>query len=404
MSERGKEPGVLARNGAYAALNGAYWMLFCVTAGFVGVFLQARGYSSGEIGVILALGHGLGLLIQPVTAAAADRAKTPLTVMTAMAVAAIIMLAALLSTPGQNLLVAGAYVAFLAISVALQPLVNAFAFYLERRGPAVPFGFCRGIGSLSYALLSSLLGVLTVRVGAQVIPAAGLVVVMGMLVIMGWFARMTGTQEAASREKPAQTAESETGQINKTPFLLFLVGTALIFTCHAFINNFMIQVVQGVGGNSDDMGFLNSYIAVLELPVMWIFDRLCRRFSCRGMLRVAAVFFVVKGVLTALTGTLRGLYGALFFQLLSFPLFTPASVRYVGELVSAERINRAQASVTAMITVGNICASAAGGLIIDSFGLKTALTASAACAVAGAAVMMAGLRGAKKTQEAQHGV
>jgi PPP family 3-phenylpropionic acid transporter len=38
----------------YALMQSAYWMAYCMVLSFAAVFLQARGYSGTEIGVILA--------------------------------------------------------------------------------------------------------------------------------------------------------------------------------------------------------------------------------------------------------------------------------------------------------------------------------------------------------------
>jgi PPP family 3-phenylpropionic acid transporter len=41
-------------NTAYALMQSAYWMAYCMVLTFAAVFLQARGYSGTEIGVIMA--------------------------------------------------------------------------------------------------------------------------------------------------------------------------------------------------------------------------------------------------------------------------------------------------------------------------------------------------------------
>lgn len=380
-------PGKRTQKVAYAALNGAYWMLYCVAAGFAGVFLLARGYTNSEIGLTMAMGHVLGLGLQPAMAAAADRAQTPVTVMGAMALAVILTLAAFLIVPGRGLFIAGTYVLFLALTVTFQPLVNAYAFYLERQGTAIPFGLCRAIGSLAYAVLSAVLGVIIARAGAGAAPVSGLCVIAAMAGLLIWFSRI---KASAKPEKAERT--SNNGGRTDSRFILFLTGTALIFISHAFLNNFTIQIVRNVGGDSGDMGLLGAYMAALELPAMMLFDRLHRRFSCTGMLRVAAVFFAVKCVLTLAAGSMPGLYGAMLFQALSFALFVPASVRYAGELAQGENVNRLQAGITAMISVGNIGASLGGGVLIDRMGMKPALTVASVCACAGMLIMQTGLK------------
>ena len=378
------------RSGAYAALNGLYWMLACVALSFAGVFLQGRGCSDSEIGVIVAAGYCIGLVIQPLTAAAADRSpRAPIAVICLMAAASGLVMGLLLAMPGRGLAVTAAFAVFLALAIALQPLVNAFAFYLERLGTPVPFGLCRGMGSLAYGVLAAVLGLLARRAGADTVLMAGIAVIVLMLALMTWFTR-AGTPRPAEKEQDG-AARAENG-LKSRSFACLLVSTALLYLSHAFLTTFTIQIVQGVGGDSADMGALTAYLAVLELPAMLLFERLLRRFSCGGLLKFAAVFFAVKNLAVLAAGSLPGLYGAMSFQALAFALFVPASVRYAGMLAGEDSANRAQAAVTAMISLGNIAASAMGGFLMDGLGLKAAIAAAASSAVAGAAVMWLGLK------------
>ncbi len=382
---------VRARNGAYAALNGLYWMLCCLAYSFSGVFLLGRGYTNSQLGMIVAAGYVLGLVLQPVAAAAADRTpRASVGVIGAVTGAVCLSALGLWLLPGKGPAVTGACVAFLTLVILLQPLVNAFAFYLERLGAAVPFGLCRAVGSVAYGLLAAVLGRLVLRTGENAVPAAGVMAAAAMLGLMAWFARLA---VPSAESAPQREEQGPTGQILKNRrFLAVLAATALLFFAHAILSSFTIQIVRRVGGDSGDMGLLTGYIAVLELPAMLLFERLYRRFSAGGMLRFASVFFAVKTALVFAARSMGGLYGAMSFQALSYALFIPASVRCAGELSGSGEINKAQACITAMITVGNICASAAGGVLIDRAGVPWALGAAAVSAAAGAAVMVLGLR------------
>ncbi len=379
------------RNGAYGALNGVYWMLSCLAYSFMGVFLLGRGYSNSAMGAVVAAGQILALALQPAAAALADRTpKAPLAVMGAVTAAVGLAGLGLALLPGQNWAVTGLSVGFITLVIVLQPLVNAFAYYIEALGTAVSFGACRAVGSLAYGALAAVLGRLVLRTGEIAVPVSGVAAAAAMLALTGWFARM---EPPARREEPAEKAPASGGRVlADRRFRRMLASTALLFFAHAILSSFTIQIVRGVGGDSGDMGLLTGYIAVLELPAMFCFERLRRRFSAGGMLRFAAVFFAVKTVLALAAGSMAGLYGAMFFQAVSYALFIPASVRWAGEMAGAGETNRAQAYITAMVTVGNICASLAGGVLIDAAGVKWALAAAAVCAAAGAAVMLWGVK------------
>lgn len=376
-----------ALEGAYGGLNATFWMLCCLAYSFMGVFLLGRGYSNSTLGVIIASGHILGLLIQRPLAALADQGgKAPLAVIAGVTAAVTAAAAGLLLLPGRGTAVTALSALFLALVISLQPLVNGLTFYLEGLGAAVPFGVCRAVGSIGYGGLAAVLGRLILRTGGDMIPAVAILTGAAILLLMAWFSR------AGTPPEREQGAETSGGFRAQGAFLAMLAATALLFFAHATLSSFTIQIVENVGGNSGDMGLLTGFIAVLELPAMLCFERLYKRFSAAGMLRFAAVFFFAKPLICCLARSVAGLYAGMSFQALSYALFIPASVRYAGEISGPAYANRAQAWVTAMITAGNIAASLAGGFLIDHAGVSAALAAAAVSAALGAALMTLGLR------------
>jgi PPP family 3-phenylpropionic acid transporter len=375
----------LRRNVGYAGLSGAYWMLYCVAVSYASVFLQSRGYSTGQIGAIVAAGHIVSLVLQPLAASLADRSPTaPVAVIIGCALCGAACLTALVLLPEKGPGLTAAFVLLLTFVMTLQPLVNAFSFYLERLNTSIYFGACRGIGSLAYAVVSAVLGTLTLRTGMTAVPVTGILICLGMAALM-LLLRREGTPPPVNRE--AAQAGHATGPRDYIrryrSFLILLGATVFLFFSHASVMNFTMQVVENVGGTSQDVGRLYSYTALVELPAMVLFDKLHRRFTCTGLLKFAGVFFLVKSTLVFLAHSVGGLYFALFFQSLSFPLFATASVRYAGEQLAAADQNKAQANLTAMITLGNILGSGVGGLVYDSLGMHLGLAVGACAAGAG---------------------
>ena len=198
--------------GAYGALNGVYWMLCCLAYSFSSNFLLGRGYSNSALGAIVAAGYILGLALQTPAAALADRtARAPLAVIGGSTAAVGAVTAAVLFLPGRGPVLTAVYVLWLALIIMLQPLVNAFAYYIERLGTAIPFGVCRAVGSLTYGVLAAVLGRVILRTGVNAVPAAGLVTAALMLALMAWFSR-AGTPSRRRRgiSPPGRGACSKT--------------------------------------------------------------------------------------------------------------------------------------------------------------------------------------------------
>lgn len=78
----------------------------------------------------------------------------------------------------------------------IQPLINSVSVYYVNKGINVDFGAARGVGSLSYAAASYLLGGLVERYGCSVILVAGFLMV---TIISATVFSMPIIKEAAGR-------------------------------------------------------------------------------------------------------------------------------------------------------------------------------------------------------------
>ena len=62
-------------NFQYAMVHGTYWMYYGVLSSFSSVFLLARGFTNSQIGMIIALGNIIAVIVQPLLADFTDRMR-----------------------------------------------------------------------------------------------------------------------------------------------------------------------------------------------------------------------------------------------------------------------------------------------------------------------------------------
>ncbi len=374
----------------YAAVSACYWMLYAITAGFSSVYLQPRGYTNAQIGYILCAGFLLGALLQVVVARAADTSRRypPAAFLLGTIVAYTAAMVAVGLFPRAGMGLTGAYIAQLAAVMVAQPLCNSLAFYLERCGCRINFGIARGVGSLGYALMSAVMGLILGRYATDALRYGAYLVVAVIVVLLYVLCRRYPLSAAAAKEETVQGSTGR-GLLARYPgFRWLLAGTVGLFIGHALVNNFLFQVVQNVGGNETDLGAINAYMAALEIPVMLSFSLLARRIEVRKLLVLSGIFFIFKTGGIMLSGSVAMLYLVLLTQALSFAVFQTGSVYYIGHRMERSDENRGQAYATAMISAGNIIASLCGGYLIDNWGVSGTLLAGTAVSALGAACII----------------
>lgn len=357
----------------YSFLQIAYWVTSAVVFCFTTVFLQFRGYSNYEIGIVFAVGNIIGFVSQPLIAGYIDRSdrRTLLRCIRITAVLAVLLMLAVYLLPSGSVSLIVAYALLVAGNTLLNPLCISLSFYIESWGCGINFSRARALGSLSFAVCNVILGMLVQRVSENAVPTAFILFssLLGLATLL--FVPVNRAHRIADPERRMQSASEkpsgllEFARENKR-FMLFLLGTATLYFTHGMIGNFMIEFIRSIGGGSEDMGNVLAFMTVVEVPVMLLFGRLTQRFKCSSLLRFAVIMFTVKELMIYLASSLPALYAAEALQAFSFALFVPASVRYVDEVIAKHNAVKGQAFVTSMMTLGSIFASYIGGLLLDT--------------------------------------
>ena len=392
-----KEMGRMGRilNSGYGAIFGTYWMIYGVVSSFASVFLLAKGYSNSEIGITFAAANVLAVVMQPLIADFVDRSKKIGVMGTTeiMTVCIMVFAIGMFAFKGQTIALCIVFALLISFHAVLQPLFNSLVFRLEKAGVAINFGIARAVGSLAYSVFVVILGSLVENLGVGVMPVATEITCLMMiasLIFVGYNFKkaMRQTDDAqAQRELEESINLVQFIKRNKMFFAVNL-GVLGLFFSNAVLNNYMTQIVDGVGGSTEDLGRVLSVMAFLEIPTMVVFNKLKKKFSCSFLLKVAAVGFTVKIALCWLADSVLMLYIAQLFQPVSFALFLPGMVYFTDEMMAGGEAVKGQALYTTMITITTIFASLLGGVILDASGPKMLTFISTLATAAGALVVI----------------
>ena len=176
-----------------------------------------------------------------------------------------------------------------------------------------------------------------------------------------------------------------------------LFGTIIIYIAHNTDGNFLINLVENVGGGPAIMGYLAAFTAIVEVPVMMFSDRLPKKWSRVQYIRAAFVFFVLKTLAYALAPNIPLLFAARILQAPSYALYTVLIVGYADEVVARKDSAKAQSLAFSMTTIGSVLASLIGGSMFKTAGVQPTMLTATAIAAAGAAIAILGtLIGQKK--------
>lgn len=397
-------------NFSYGCVHGTYWMIYGIVSSFASVFLLGRGYLNTEIGVILAVANVVAVVIQPFAADLADRSKRVSTIGISqiMTIMMMVMTVGLFALRGKSMALSVIFILLIAWHTAVQPLINSLSFKLSDSGVHINFGMARSVGSLSYSVLCAVLGVLVERLGIEVLPISA-EIVMAMMAVSLLLTKVqydktkalykeneTGLAETAvSKETASEINLLEFIRRNKI-FFIANIGVIGLYFSNSVMNNYLMQIVTEVGGNSADMGRILSLMAFLEIPTLVFFDKLRKKFTCQFMLKIAAIGFTIKILMCHIAASVAMILAAQVFQLIAFGLFLPAMVHFIDEIMSEGEAVKGQSVFTMMITITTMLSSLVGGAILDISGAKMLTLVSLLATAAGAVIIIATVDRIKK--------
>ena len=392
----------------FSIIQATFWMLYSTAGIFVSVFMLDKGYTNSTIGLVIALGSVLAIFLETGVANITDKIQkiTNITVMKALILAMYILVIAILLIGDKSLALTIAYIALIIGHTTMHPFVNALSFYLSEGGYNVSYGLGRSMGSLAGGSLAFLMGYLVSWFSPNMIMYVGLLnlTIMTIAVFITEKHYKTITQngavlqqnavDAGSLEEsgaPAEAAAISLGEFvqrNKL-FVVMSLGVVFLFFGNVIVENFTIQIVENIGGNTEQMGFVIFLLSIFEMPAMLGFNKLKEKFSYVVLLRVSAVFFSLKIIMMFLADNMFMIYLAQLNQVLGYGLLFPAFVNFIDYIMDKREAVRGQAVFTVALTVGNVIGSVLGGIILDAFSVTTLLGISSILSVIGSLIIMA---------------
>ena len=380
----------------YMIITGGFWMAFCVVTAYAAVYLQGVGCSNVELGLILALGNVGGALLSPVLGAMIDRNRNlrHASVINVLLSVQVLLLVLLRLHPHHDLLTAACYVLYMTAMMPVNAVNLDLCVRLERAKAPLNFGLARSMGSFSFVILSTLLGIITVRWGHLSLPLAGLAVV-----LLQFFGNRLIDRDLRAAESVMPPEENAAGEKSSSLFVfirenrmfcLMLFGTIIIFIAHNMDGNFLINEIRALGGDTAIMGYVAAFTAITEIPVMMFSSQLPKRWSTVQYIRFSFVFFVIKILAYALAPTIPLFFAARVLQAPSYALYTVLIVGYADRQVARKDSAKAQSLAFSMTTIGSVLASLIGGPMFDTVGVNGTMLTAAAIAAVGAVIALAG--------------
>ena len=376
---------------AYALTQISIWGTYGFLFTYANPYMTEKlGLSDTLAGWLLCLATALACLLQPLLTAVADRTRWNVRRILLCSGVLTALCAALTLLPGLSVAAYAVLFGSACVFLQIQPAFsNALGMEGIHGGMNINFAVARGIGSVSFALAaklaSLLIGVMGMN-GASLLGAASSLLLVAAVLLMPKGSRLTPKTE----EAPTSAREF----FRESPKMaVLLVGVMLLYVGHNVLSNCMFRIAQWkVAGGSNATAVQGTAVmiaAIVELPTMFLFTKLGKRFRCDKLVLTSCLFMTLRIVASILLPGQWGLYITQLAQILGYALFAVSTVYYVGTVVPKHNVVKGQTYLGLANTLGSLLAFALGGSLIDAIGVPWMLGVCAGLSALG--MFLAGL-------------
>ena len=384
----------------YALLQCTYWTECAIASRYAAVYLQYKGMNNSQLGAVMAVSSLLSLLLSTRAANLIDRSKK-FTVFHAVFFIVIVQLAAAAILPfvGSIAVLSVVYCLFVSFYLAENPLIIHICTVFTVSGESIRFSTARGMGSFGYAALAILIGILLRRTDAGVLPKLAFVILTLNLLCLCVLSRYgSGISHSTIRlREKSGSGSSIMGFVSQNRlFCVMIVGLVLIYAANTLVNHFSINIIRNVGGDESSLGYYSALTSMLELPMMFGFDRIMKRVRCSTAVKFAAVGFVIWLLSSAMASNITEYWLTAFTQAFSYAIMIPAMVRYVTLVIPYKDAAKGQAFASSAYAAGQIFADYLGGKMYDAFTVRTTLLIGTAACILGCVIIFSAMKKAER--------
>ena len=350
----------------YNLLHILYWMATCCIYGYVAVFLQYKGMSNTEIGIVSGSGCILTIFLSPFVTSLISKIKG-LTIKQLLSIIYLIIADLTLALVDLSvILIMLLYVSMMSLIVSTVPFLSMIAMNYIQDGKEINFGLARGMGSISYAVSAVLLGQFIEFFNPTILAYVFVISAILDLVILYSFCQIP-----MLNRQPIKKGNIFTIIKNYKVFFFILLGFSFMFAAATSLSTYLINVVKNLGGNTSLYGVAIFFMAASEMPVMAITPRLIRRYDSITLIMVAAFFYIIRNFTICLAPSLPVLFIGMMMQSLSYGLLTAVITYYVTYNLKSHDQMMGQTMIGIMTsqipsTIGNLF----GGILQDQYGLN----------------------------------
>lgn len=365
----------------------AFWAAAAGVVTFASAFLLEKGFAASQVGVLLACGNLLSCAAQPLLADRADRAGPKLINLFIIGLTGICMLCflILLLVPLSTVVFGLLYLTAVFSFDSMLPLLNALCVAYTRENYRINYGFGRGVGAFAFSLAALGIGRVIADFGADWMLWIALVLLAANIITTLAYPRLSGVRNGENTV--SNCCSIPVFFIRYKWYCISLLGVMLLAMFHSMTENYMIKLMEKLGGDSGSVGVALFVATAIEMVVLLYLEKIRKFARDNTLFKIAGLSFVLKAILLLVAPSVKAIYFIQLLQATSYTFLAPVQLYYASNKVSPDDMVKGQAFIAASYTLGCAAGNFTGGQLVEALGVNAMLIAGIVISVAGTAIL-----------------
>ncbi|MNB68745.1 putative nucleoside transporter YegT [compost metagenome] len=357
---------------------------------YLTLLLAENGLNSSQVGVLMAVGTLVAIVIQPGWGVIADRYRqTRLVLILSVAVPGLL---AVFYRSDMFIVLLAVYMVSTIFSSTQAPIADSYAIAAAREAGST-YGSIRLMMSFGAATGSYAGGLYVSNFSVSNIWAPFLFFNLLAVAVALSLPKDAGENRMVSHS----FAQGVRQLVSNRIFLAFLGGSFLVNQTMTAFGTYFVLAFQSVGGSTGHAGIALLLASITNVPSMFLASRVIGRWGTERTLLLAALIYVLRWTIQVIFPYPEVMIGVQALHGLSFGFFYISAVEYVSKITSADMQATGQ-SVFNMVFSGfsGILGNLINGVLLNQGGVQTMNIACMISSGAGALLLLYVARGSRR--------
>jgi len=252
----------------------------------------------------------------------------------------------------------------------MQGLTESWVVSAADRKKTFVFGQVRYFGSISYAIVCAVFGMIAKRTGTQEFTFYAYAILCVPVLLLAWYARKD--EAAMAADAPAQKKSKK--EKNNYGFRAAIKNYYLVMFlfCHCFVCmpmstsvTFAPYKLLEITGETAALGNISAIRALMEIPLLLGGAWIVRKFGIKKLFIFDMILFLISQLCFIFAKSMGMMYLGMILMGAAYGAHLLGQVNYVYRITPKEAVASAQSLAVSFMLVASVLGSLIGGVLVD---------------------------------------